>query len=216
MNNRIDGLDQNCLIDNIEISGMGNRANLNRNCSNVRKKISGMNNIVKCDGAEANNNNNNNNGYVVNVSVIRVNDRNIQDSNMSELDDLNNEFGRFGYNFNNNGDDNNQNNRNNQNNQNEDEQEEENNQNLSDFDKKKKQLILEMDEYQYKHIQKYDSRKETECCICCNDFIGVDIIKAFYKCEHIFHKKCILDWLKKSNTCPLCNHDLTEDINQMQ
>ena len=87
---------------------------------------------------------------------------------------------------------------------------------LSDFDKKKFELIVEMDEYQYKHIQKYDSRKETECAICIEEFKGVDIIKAFYKCEHIFHKKCLLDWLKKNNTCPLCNHDLSDDIKNMK
>ena len=87
---------------------------------------------------------------------------------------------------------------------------------LSDFDKKKFELIVEMDEYQYKHIQKYDSRKETECAICIEDFKGIDIIKAFYKCEHIFHKRCLLDWLKKNNTCPLCNHDLSDDIKNMK
>ena len=105
---------------------------------------------------------------------------------------------------------------NNDNNLNEDDDDEddnnENNNNLSEFDKKKRKLILEMDEYQYKHIQKYDSRKETECAICLNEFIGTNIIKAFYKCEHIFHKKCLKDWLKKSNKCPLCNHDLKDDI----
>ena len=83
---------------------------------------------------------------------------------------------------------------------------------MSDFDKKKLELTLEMDEYQYKHIQKYESRKETECAICLNDFLGPDIIKAFYKCEHIFHKVCLLDWLKKSDSCPLCKHNLKDDI----
>ena len=87
---------------------------------------------------------------------------------------------------------------------------------LSDFEQKKLELTLEMDEYQYKHIQKYESRKETECAICLADFEGTDIIKAFYKCEHIFHKKCLLDWLKKNNKCPLCNHDLSDDIKEMQ
>ena len=72
-----------------------------------------------------------------------------------------------------------------------------------------------MDEYQYKHIERYgESRKETECAICLEDFKGIDIIKAFYKCQHIFHKKCLENWLKRSNCCPLCKHDLTEDINQ--
>ena len=89
------------------------------------------------------------------------------------------------------------------------------NNNLSDFNKKKHDLFLEMDEYQYKHIQKYESRKETECAICLETFKGIDIIKAFYKCEHIFHKDCLKNWLKRSNVCPLCKHDLTEDINQM-
>ena len=92
--------------------------------------------------------------------------------------------------------------------------ENENNNNLSEFERKKRQLILEMDEYQYKHIIKYNSRKETECSICLGEFIGTDIIKAFNKCEHIFHKKCLLDWLKNHNYCPLCKHDLEDDINQ--
>ena len=90
-----------------------------------------------------------------------------------------------------------------------------NTKNLSDFDKKKDNLFLEMDQYQYKHIQKYDSRKETECAICLEEFKRNDIIKEFYNCKHIFHKDCLKDWLKRSNTCPLCKHDLTEDINKM-
>ena len=87
--------------------------------------------------------------------------------------------------------------------------------NLSDFDKKKDDLFIEMDQYQYKHIQKYDSRRETECAICLEEFKRNDIIKEFYKCKHIFHKDCLKNWLKRSNVCPLCKHDLTEDINKM-
>ena len=88
-----------------------------------------------------------------------------------------------------------------------------NNKNLSDFDKKKDSLFLEMDQFQYKHIQKYDSRRETECAICLEEFKRNDIIKEFYKCKHIFHKDCLKNWLKRANVCPLCKHDLTEDIN---
>ena len=87
--------------------------------------------------------------------------------------------------------------------------------NLSDFDKKKDDLFVEMDQYQYKHIQKYDGRRETECAICLEEFKRNDIIKEFYKCKHIFHKDCLKNWLKRSNVCPLCKHDLTEDINKM-
>ena len=115
-------------------------------------------------------------------------------------------------NNNNNDNNNNENNNNNNNNEDDEDEDDENQNNLTEFERKKKQLILEMDEFQYKHIQKYDSRKETQCAICIGDFVGTDIIKAFYKCEHIFHKNCLLDWLKKSNKCPLCNHDLNDDI----
>ena len=81
--------------------------------------------------------------------------------------------------------------------------------------KKIRKLYLEMDEYQYKHIQKYESRKETECAICLEEFKGTDIIKAFHKCEHIFHKNCLREWLKQQKVCPLCKHDLEEDIKEM-
>ena len=70
-----------------------------------------------------------------------------------------------------------------------------------------------MDQYQYKHIQKYNSRKEMECAICLEEFQRNDIIKEFYKCKHIFHKDCLKNWLKRANLCPLCKHDLTEDFN---
>ena len=133
----------------------------------------------------------------------------------SFLEDFNNDFGDLGINININGININQNNNANIHVNNYDDNDEGNNQNLSDFEKKKHDLFLEMDEYQYKHIQKYESRKETECAICLEQFKGIDIIKAFCKCEHIFHKDCLKKWLKRSNLCPLCKHDLTEDINKM-
>ena len=134
----------------------------------------------------------------------------------SFLEDFNNDFGDLGINININGININQNNNANIHVNNYDDNDEGNNQNSSDFEKKKHNLFLEMDEYQYKHIQKYESRKETECAICLEQFKGIDIIKSFYKCEHIFHKKCLLNWLKKNNKCPLCNHDLSEEIRKMK
>ena len=133
----------------------------------------------------------------------------------SFLEDFNNDFGDLGINININGININQNNNANIHVNNYDDNDEGNYQNLTDFEKKKHDLFMEMDEYQYKHIQKYESRKETECAICLEQFKGIDIIKSFYKCEHIFHKACLKKWLKRSNLCPLCKHDLTEDINQM-
>lgn len=79
------------------------------------------------------------------------------------------------------------------------------------FLKKKRKYILELDEYQYKNIEKFSALKEDKCAICLVKFKGVDIIKEF-PCKHIFHKDCILKWLSKSNSCPLCKHDISQEI----
>lgn len=47
------------------------------------------------------------------------------------------------------------------------------------------------------------------CSICLQDLIDSDEADALHirqikKCKHIFHTKCIEDWLKSATTCPLC------------
>ena len=80
------------------------------------------------------------------------------------------------------------------------------------FMKKRNKFILELDEFQFKHLKKYNALKEDKCAICLIKYKGIDIIKEF-PCKHIFHKNCILKWLKTSNICPLCKYDITNDIN---
>ena len=223
--NLINGLDPNCLIDNLNIAGISNNINLNQNCINVNKHISGFENQVNFDGVSSNNSNNmnnmnnRNNNVHQNMRVIRIENNQVindvfngifnDNMNRNNLQNLMNQFSNFRINSNQN-----QNNSNSNINNINQSSRLNNNNNLSDFDKKKQELFLEMDEFQFKHIQKYDSRKETECAICLEEFKGIDMIKAFTKCEHIFHKKCLKSWLQRSNVCPLCKHDLTEDINQ--
>ena len=223
--NLINGLDPNCLIDNLNIAGISNNINLNQNCINVNKHISGFENQVNFDGVSSNNSNNmnnmnnRNNNVHQNMRVIRIENNQVindvfngffnDNRNRNNLQNLMNQFSNFRINSNQN-----QNNSNSNINNINQSSRLNNNNNLSDFDKKKQELFLEMDEFQFKHIQKYDSRKETECAICLEEFKGIDMIKAFTKCEHIFHKKCLKSWLQRSNVCPLCKHDLTEDINQ--
>ena len=82
------------------------------------------------------------------------------------------------------------------------------------FFHKRKKFILELNEFQYKHIKKYSSIKEKKCSICLNKYKSPDIIKEF-PCKHIFHKTCILKWLKNSDRCPICKYDISGDINNM-
>ena len=46
-NNRVNGLNPNCLINKLNISGINNEVDLNQNCSNVNRNIAGINNNLK-------------------------------------------------------------------------------------------------------------------------------------------------------------------------
>ena len=80
---------------------------------------------------------------------------------------------------------------------------------------KRKKFISELNEFQYKNIKKYSEVKEKKCSICLQKYKGFDIIKEF-PCKHIYHKNCILKWLKESNICPLCKYDISSDINNIE
>jgi hypothetical protein len=43
-----------------------------------------------------------------------------------------------------------------------------------------------------------------ECSICYDEYDGNDVQVIMLGCFHIFHSKCILDWLKRNFTCPNC------------
>ena len=96
-----------------------------------------------------------------------------------------------------------------------DEENEENEDDMELFLKKKKKFIMELDEFQFKHLKKYSALKEDKCPICLQKYKSSDIIKEF-PCKHIFHKGCIFKWLKQSNVCPICKHDLTDEINKLE
>ena len=45
---------------------------------------------------------------------------------------------------------------------------------------------------------------DTTCPICIEEFVVQQKIIQFTKCKHIFHNKCIIPWLSRNHTCPLC------------
>ena len=256
--NEFDGVDPNCLIKNILITGQYNAIKLNMNCIKVIKDFKGSGNNINFFDAYIRNNiginasenllnfiennnirnnleitskvipptnqnpirymiptanqnsikyvipatNQNSNRYIIPATNQNSN-RHINQTNQVQNQNVNSRVNNSNQNTNSNIAQNSVNNSNVL----------FNDKNLSDFDKKKDNLFLEMDQFQYKHIQKYDSRRETECAICLEEFKRNDIIKEFYKCKHIFHKDCLKNWLKRANVCPLCKHDLTEDFN---
>lgn len=96
--------------------------------------------------------------------------------------------------------------------ENSEEESEENEQRRIQLINKRNERILNFDEFQFKHAGKYLEKIEDSCAICLEKFKGTDIVKLFYCEKHVFHKKCLLTWLKKSNTCPLCKKDFIADL----
>merc|ERR1711935_622645 len=59
---------------------------------------------------------------------------------------------------------------------------------------------------------------DDQCAICIEALDEYDYLKIkavhegkAYGCGHIFHKKCIRQWLEKASACPLCMHQLPVD-----
>ncbi|XP_017773160.1 PREDICTED: E3 ubiquitin-protein ligase RNF181 [Nicrophorus vespilloides] len=52
--------------------------------------------------------------------------------------------------------------------------------------------------------------KGKECIICLKEFeVGSKGMQM--PCKHTYHTECILHWLSKTNSCPLCREELPTD-----
>ena len=50
------------------------------------------------------------------------------------------------------------------------------------------------------------------CSICCDDIAAKSSVRRMPECRHMFHQKCIDNWLKMKPTCPNCNRKTRELI----
>eukprot|EP01012_Entosiphon_sulcatum_P019400 TRINITY_DN24268_c0_g1_i1.p1 TRINITY_DN24268_c0_g1~~TRINITY_DN24268_c0_g1_i1.p1 ORF type:complete len:226 (-),score=36.29 TRINITY_DN24268_c0_g1_i1:9-686(-) len=48
------------------------------------------------------------------------------------------------------------------------------------------------------------------CCVCQTEF-GARARAQKMPCGHLFHYECLLEWLEKHNTCPVCRHSLPSE-----
>ena len=71
----------------------------------------------------------------------------------------------------------------------------------------------ELLEYMPEIIVQEDNKIPTEkkdCVICLETFANGDKV-TILACAHLFHKDCIVDWLKVNDLCPICKYRVNKD-----
>uniref|UniRef100_A0A5B7B3P2 RING-type E3 ubiquitin transferase n=1 Tax=Davidia involucrata TaxID=16924 RepID=A0A5B7B3P2_DAVIN len=53
--------------------------------------------------------------------------------------------------------------------------------------------------------------EEEDMCPTCLEEYNVENPKIITKCNHRFHLSCILEWLERSDTCPICDQEMIFD-----
>lgn len=57
------------------------------------------------------------------------------------------------------------------------------------------------------------SADEEDVCPTCLEEYDAENPRIVTKCNHHFHLSCILEWMERSQTCPICNQDMIyEDL----
>ena len=57
-------------------------------------------------------------------------------------------------------------------------------------------------------IENAKSCREDLCCICYLHFRESSYVLTLPECNHVFHYNCIMSWMTKNPSCPVCRKDL--------
>ena len=55
--------------------------------------------------------------------------------------------------------------------------------------------------------------EENNRCIICYEYFKDNDNAIFLPCFHVFHSKCINEWLKNKDNCPLCKIEIKNNLN---
>ena len=74
----------------------------------------------------------------------------------------------------------------------------------------KSDLLNVLPENRISDINKLNEENK-KCLICLDEYVNNDNV-IYLPCFHIFHKNCIIQWIKKHANCPLCKININEII----
>ena len=205
MNNNMNG----SIINNINISNMNNNMeNNNMNSNNMNNNNINSNNInnnMDNNNININNRNTNMNNNNMNSNNINTNNNSIINNNLIDESFINNET--LSLNFSNDL------------NEREIESHEEvdlnrffmrNNNNINNLVGPIKKILNALPENRIADVNKLNEENR-KCLICLEEYVNNDNI-IYLPCFHIFHKKCIIPWIKTHVNCPLCKININEII----
>ena len=211
MNNNMNG----SIINNINSSNMNNNMdnnNMNSNNMNNNMNNNNINSNNINNNMDNNNNNMNRNNMNTNMNNNNMNSNNINTNNNSIINNslidesiITNET--LSLNFSNDL------------NEREIELHEEvdlnrfymrNNNNINNLVGPIKKILNALPENRIDDVNKLNEENR-KCLICLEEYINNDNI-IYLPCFHIFHKKCIIPWIKTHAICPLCKINIIEII----
>ena len=68
-----------------------------------------------------------------------------------------------------------------------------------------------VEQVQRKAFVRTRSRSQQQCTVCLDD-VGIEEDAVQTRCQHLFHKECLIHWIKSSKTvaCPICRSKITQ------
>ena len=61
------------------------------------------------------------------------------------------------------------------------------------------------------HLRLRALDKDHEMCLICSEQYEIGCVVTSLPCGHMYHSSCIIDWLQRKCTCPMCRYELPTD-----
>ncbi|GMJ11520.1 Arabidopsis Toxicos en Levadura 92 [Hibiscus trionum] len=71
--------------------------------------------------------------------------------------------------------------------------------------------IQKLPMHELRSIDMIKSREESSCSICILGLNDGEMARKLPRCGHMFHLKCIDEWLSRQGTCPMCREHVLND-----